>query len=331
MRSLALILASIATVIACGLPSGFAQSPEDWSSRQLELMFEPARAHPPVVTGLAVEAKGNLLATAGDDHLVRVWNRETGELLWLLNGHVDWVRTLDFSPDGAVLASAGHDGRIVIWNMNDGSRVREFSQLRGPVSKLCFSHDGEWLASTGYETSLALYRWREEVAVRVLPCPCQDMRAIAFSPNDRLIAAGGRNGKIRVWEVESGKVADEYHPHSQRVRAIDFEDDGEQIYSTGEDRAIYVAHVGSGQQGRILTTLNAKVYSMVRIDKWLITGCADNTIRVCDRISGTELATLSGHEGTVSVLAAIPGQFFSGGFDTTIREWKLTAEITAPR
>jgi WD40 repeat protein len=37
------------------------------------------------------------MASAGDDHLVRIWNRDTGELIIRLDGHVDWIRTAAFA------------------------------------------------------------------------------------------------------------------------------------------------------------------------------------------------------------------------------------------
>ena len=40
----------------------------------------------------------------------------TGNELVTLNGHMEGVETLKFSPDGKTLVSAGQDGTILLWN-----------------------------------------------------------------------------------------------------------------------------------------------------------------------------------------------------------------------
>ena len=68
----------------------------------------------PVVTAVAINGDGSLLATAGDDHFVNLWRIDDGKLAHQLLGHGDWVRTVEFSPDGKLLAL----GRRRSWHSN---------------------------------------------------------------------------------------------------------------------------------------------------------------------------------------------------------------------
>ena len=90
---------------------------DDPAVRILEL---PAGAKPPVLTAVAISADGELLATAGDDHAVRVWSLRQNQIVHTLRGHRDWVRPLAFSPEGARLASAGDDRRVLLWDAAAG-------------------------------------------------------------------------------------------------------------------------------------------------------------------------------------------------------------------
>ncbi|MFF7018183.1 TIR domain-containing protein [Streptomyces sp. CS065A] len=58
-----------------------------------------------------------LLATAGDDRVIRLWDPETGAEAGLLPGHSGRIYSLSFSPDGLHLASAGDDGTVRLWRV----------------------------------------------------------------------------------------------------------------------------------------------------------------------------------------------------------------------
>ena len=65
----------------------------------------------------AFSADGTLLAIGGDDHLIGVWDVDTGELRDTLRGHAAPVHGLVFSPDGRTLYSASRDNSIINWDV----------------------------------------------------------------------------------------------------------------------------------------------------------------------------------------------------------------------
>ncbi|MFJ8110783.1 TIR domain-containing protein [Streptomyces sp. NPDC096132] len=58
-----------------------------------------------------------LLATAGDDRTVRLWDAHTGRETAALSGHTGRVLAVAFSPDGSLLASGGEDGTVRLWDV----------------------------------------------------------------------------------------------------------------------------------------------------------------------------------------------------------------------
>ncbi|MEY9848764.1 TIR domain-containing protein [Streptacidiphilus sp. MAP5-3] len=75
------------------------------------------RGHAGAIWTAAAHPSLPLLATAGDDGVVRLWDVRTGTLLHTLTGPVGRVLTLSFRPDGGQLAAGGEDGTIRLWSV----------------------------------------------------------------------------------------------------------------------------------------------------------------------------------------------------------------------
>jgi WD40 repeat protein len=69
-----------------------------------------------LVWQVAFSPDGSLLASAGGDKTVRVWEVKSGRLLATLEGHSEAVTSVAFSPDGRRLASGGLDGAVILWS-----------------------------------------------------------------------------------------------------------------------------------------------------------------------------------------------------------------------
>ena len=77
--------------------------------------FVELGTHEGPVRGLSFALDGNVLATGGQDNVIRVWEVSSGEQIAVLRGHASHVRDCVFSPDDNSLLSAGRDGQIKRW------------------------------------------------------------------------------------------------------------------------------------------------------------------------------------------------------------------------
>ena len=83
------------------------------------------KAHENVVYAVAYSPKGDLIATGGDDKLVKFWNPADGKELRKGAGHGAAIYCVVFSPDGTKLASGSVDKTIRLWNVADGKEINK--------------------------------------------------------------------------------------------------------------------------------------------------------------------------------------------------------------
>ncbi|KFO84460.1 Bromodomain and WD repeat-containing protein 1, partial [Buceros rhinoceros silvestris] len=117
----------------------------------------------PKVTMIAWNQNDNYVVTAVNNHLLKVWNSCTGQLLHELVGHGDEVFVLETHPfDSRIMLSAGHDGNIFIWDITKGMKTKHYfnmieGQGHGAVFDCKFSPDGQHFACTDSHGHLLIF------------------------------------------------------------------------------------------------------------------------------------------------------------------------------
>jgi WD40 repeat protein len=91
---------------------------------------------------MAFAPSGKVIASAGTDGTVKIWEPETGREILSWSTSKEGVYGIAFSPDGRILATASGDGVLRLWESRSGTELASFEARGIPV----FTSDGSELA-----------------------------------------------------------------------------------------------------------------------------------------------------------------------------------------
>jgi hypothetical protein len=205
--------------------------------------------HPTSVWAARLSPDGTLLATAGYDGLVRVWDVATRQPKHDLTRHKGWVRGLAFSPDGTRLASAGEDGSVVLWDVATGAEIKALAAHEGGAACVAFAADGQTLASGGGDKLVKLWHAGDGSERARLEGHGDLVWAVAFTPDGGTLASGGADRTIRLWSPADGKPKATLTGHKDWVTSLAFSGDGGRLVSGGIDGSVKLWDVAAaGEQ-----------------------------------------------------------------------------------
>ena len=297
----------------------------------------PRRGQPTgPVYAVAVQPQGRLLATAGGDTRVHLFDLDDGSAVGPpLRGHALDTYAVAFSGDGALLASAGQEGTVRIWVVDPGDFLSR--QLRAApmgAATMAFSPQGDILASSGSSESSPVVRiWDVDTGRAVgEPLPHKNgASTVAFSPGGRALAVGGYSG-VRLWDLPTGQAAVPPLRHQADVSSLAFSPDGTALAvgSTSND-AVQLWDPTSGEPFTALRSeppIDEATSVAFSPDGTLVAvgGASRGTgsVRLFDPVSADSVGEpLAGHSARVEVVAFSPDGTLlaSGGSEGSVRLW----------
>ena len=235
---------------------------------------------------------GRLIATAGYDAAVHVWDVSSGKSLLRIYPHAGYACSVAFSSDSKWVATGGsEDGQIKIFDVSSGRAVRTIPTPDASIYAMAFTSDGRFLVvnhslANRADSSMRVFKTGDGSEVKNLISGA--VSAFALSRDGRLLAYSNARGSIILLETGGWTEVKRLDGHPMGASSIAFHPISRYLASTGRDGAV---RIWDADTGKAVNTLPAKSESDSRLvfgsdGLTLVVSSTDAMVRIYGRPEG---------------------------------------------
>ncbi|CDW58282.1 katanin p80 WD40 containing subunit B1 [Trichuris trichiura] len=187
-----------------------------------------------------VAKKRCLVATAGNDRTVRLWQSTSAVPMLSMIGHLCPIETLRFSGDECLLASGSVSGIIKFWDLSCGSAICSISDNEKTISCLANSSlcRNVW-ASGNTDGSARVWDTRSPAkAVLTFQPHAKSVGCLEFSPHGSWLFTGSDDCSVKIWDLRCKQNLTTFDQHLGPVQHLDFHPGELLLASASADKTV---------------------------------------------------------------------------------------------
>ncbi len=295
----------------------------------------------------AFSPHGRRLVTGGRDRVVRVWDLTADPFprSFVGLGSIDWVSSLDLSPDGRYLAVAAGENRAVgprrdpsqpaIWDLSTRSVVATLAGHGTWLTDVQFSPQGQELATSGEDHTVRIWHWATGEQLHRLSGHSSTVQRIAYSPDGHHLVSAGHDGGLHLWDVRTGQKLRSFSSSGPPVLHVAFHPSGRHLVSAGSAGPVRIWEVASGKAAGSCRELSSRVTDLAITAQGDILATSDDDGRIqlwpLTPLLGGErtqpIAELQGHTAqVVSIGFSHDGRrLASASLDSSVKLWDVAS------
>jgi serine/threonine protein kinase len=209
------------------------------SLQELHADLSSVDSHHGFVFCVQFSPDGHILASGGADRRIRLWNTDTGKIIYTLDGHQESVTALQFMPNGKILISAGADRTIRFWDLEHKQLLKTIEAHDQTIHTLAISQDGKLIISGSSDRTVQVRQLGTSTQHTLIGH--QDaVLTVAISADGKTIASGSMDGMVFLWDADTKQLIHSFQAHESAVRSIVFQTNGKFLITASWDRTIKI-------------------------------------------------------------------------------------------
>lgn len=306
--------------------------------RLLHARFTPDGEYVLVGTGNIGNNIPDPAADAKVDPSVWLWDLKSRAEIRRLDGHQDWIWSVDISPDGRYgVTGSGPinpptnregDYSVRLWDLQTGEEIRQFLGHENTVNSVAFSPEGTQIASAGWDGLVRVWNVESGEEIGSFQNHNDRVLSVAYAPDGQTLVSGSRDKTVRVWDINTFGEVRRFDGHEGDVMSVTFSPDGSMIASGSADDTVRlwdvesqsIIHTLTGHGGDVTTVAFSPDATL------LLSGSIDGSMRLWNVESGSEIRQFVGHTNWVNSVAFSPDGLYalSASSDLSVRLWDVT-------
>ena len=303
------------------------------------------------INHVAYSRDGKFVVSCSVDNTARVWDTESGDCLFVLRDHEQWVESAAFSPSSTEIITGSRDNTIRMWDMESGKCIKIFKGHFNWVSSVAYSNDGKLIASGSHDTRICVWDAGTSECIRMLRGHEEEVTCVLFNKTGDKLASCSRDKTIRLWDIDSGTCIKIMTGHTEWIEDIAFSPDYSKLASASYDKTIRLwdASIPSALSSSFgtwmkksflknsddcLQVLKGHKHHVTSVcfhpkENKLLSGSWDKTIQVWDIAKEESILKLSGHEDAITSVEFAPNgnQLISASQDKRAILWDISGKI----
>jgi len=194
------------------------------------------QGHNAAVQSVSFSRDGTMLASAGYDNTVKLWNLERNPKKPISLPHDRAVFSVTFSPDSQTIASASFDKTVKLWNRD--ATLKYTLPHNQVVYSVTFSPKGDTIATGDKSGNVTFWNYNGQKKDSFQPHK-STVLGLRFNQQGNILATASKDGTVKLWKLPKlPKQNPTTLKHGNRVDSVSFSPDGETIATASQDKIV---------------------------------------------------------------------------------------------
>ncbi|XP_050772122.1 sperm-associated antigen 16 protein isoform X2 [Gopherus flavomarginatus] len=214
------------------------------------------KVHDLAVSCLALHPRKDIVVTASDDRLWKMWAFPNGNIIMTGEGHTDWlsgccfhpsercrctmrghkdsVNSIEFLPFSNTILTSSADKTLSLWDARTGFCAQTFYGHLHSCNHATFNMKGDTIVSCDSYGVMKFWDVRRVTPMVSIDAGPHPGNQVVFDPSGHVVALASNDGTVKTLELKSGQLSS-LVGHEDEVQSIVFDHKAEHLLSGGSD------------------------------------------------------------------------------------------------